>query len=88
MFRDIPLISQQLGFIVTVRNRIARADFVTHEKKPTYTSWPEQEYMKKLRENLLGLFIVLRNNYNHVQFMDSFIDKFTMVEFERQNTAF
>lgn len=44
--------------------------------------------MKKLRENLLGLFIVLRNNYNHVQFMDSFIDKFTMVEFERQNTAF
>lgn len=44
--------------------------------------------MKKLRENLLGLFIVLRNNYNNVQVMDSFIDKFTMVEFERQNTAF
>lgn len=35
VFRDISLISQQLGFIVTVRNRIARADFVTHEKNPT-----------------------------------------------------
>lgn len=44
--------------------------------------------MKKLREKLLGLFIVLRNNYNNVQVMDSFIDKFTMVGFERQNTAF